>query len=347
MAGLIKIIRFIQLLISFYFYQRFKKHIFIAFILNILIVCDGFSQVIDFVPNNIFRLSYGVKSITSESMLDTGVNRKSILENRLSRRNLENNTVDGDIKYESMIQTMTIQYGLFDSFNLGLVLSYVSSERKSDLTVKTNSIDTLAFVEDYQEAKSSGLGDIQFWGIWRFIYSGELDVRMGFILDADNAPYYYGEPDKMSLGSGAQELSYFLRWKIYPRNSELIVDINVLGSTTLNSSVYDSASGEKLTLSRGRESTVSLMLSSNWAAFHYGGGFLYDSQAETVIGGANQKDGYMSYFYKMFVTYGNLSQLEKHPVTLPWLIKFHIQNAFYGLNAPDSREFGIEASLYF
>ncbi len=62
-----------------------------------------------------------------------------------------------------------------------------------------------------------------------------------------NAPYNYDKADEIALGSGTQELTTFLHWKVYPRTIDLITDIKFQFTLTENSSVRTDA-GESFSL---------------------------------------------------------------------------------------------------
>ena len=313
-----------------------------------LVACRSslYGQEIDYLPVGVFNISYDFQTKSNDSVWVGGRETESQLKNLLKRLNLDEEAVDGSIKYESMIQTFKFQYGLSNSLNIGLSIPNLSQKRSSSLTVNNASIANNKFVEDYQSAETEGMGDIDLFGIWRSMYTDDIDFRIGVEINADNAPYHYDRTDEVALGTGAQELKTYLHWKLYPRTIDMITDLKIQLSFTKNSDVI-ADTGESLTLKRGRSTYMHIKLSFNDDAFNYGGGTKMISQAETIVDDQKQGDGYLSYHLNAFINYGNMYQLEKGSVSQPWMVQLSLDNAFWGANAPQTTTLGLKMFLYF
>ena len=78
-----------------------------------------------------------------------------------------------------------------------------------------------------------------------------------------------------------------------------------------------------------------------------GGGLLLESQGETTIGGVKQRDGFLSYSYRLFLKLGNLNQLENGAVDWPWECQVRFQDVFRGNNVDHQTDLNLSILLYF
>lgn len=324
-----------------------KTKLSLCFLMLIFCHSSLVAQEIDFLPVGTFGLVYDLQSNAYDKVMVDGRNTESLFENRRDHYKLEEADISGSIKMSSLTQVMTLQVGVLENLNLGLNLPMVSNSRSSSITVHNTGVaENNVFADTYGNASSEGLGDVSFYGIWRAIYHDELDFRVGLELNGSNAPYHYQRQDAVALGSGAQEATTYLRWKVYPNANDMITDIKVQMTFTYDDQVV-AATGEELTLKRGRSAYMHLNLSYNDQAWNYGGGLQMHSQAETLIDEQQQGDGYLAYHLNMFVNYGNLYQLEEGKVGMPWMVQVALNSAIIANNAPKTTTLGLKAYLYF
>ncbi|MCP4751674.1 MAG: hypothetical protein GY866_12325 [Proteobacteria bacterium] len=302
------------------------------------------AQTIEFLPKNICSISWEMKTIQSQNHFTSGTSKETLMLNRLLKDNYNKEDVTGSIKYETSQQTVFFQYGLFRSVNLGIAVPYIRRKRLSNLTVhQANATD---FVDKYKSVESNGMGDLEIRGWWRLFYSDEMDFQLGLVVNGDNATSTFYERDELALGSGTQELSAFLRWKIYATDSSLQTTIEANTTATKNTTVTDD-NDRNLKLSRGNTMFASINLSKNADPFYFGGGLQVRSQAETIVDKIKQEDGYLGYAANVFFNYGNLYLLEESPINFPWEIHVHLKSTLAGVDAPEIREIGVKASFYF
>ncbi len=325
-----------------------KLRITILLILIHMVAClQLLAQEIEFVPSGVIQSTYDFQSITTSDYMAAGMEKKTILESMLHRNQMDEDDVEGSIKYQSSKQILQLKYGLFDVVNLMLVIPYIDIRRESSLKVSdsTNS-EQNSFVENWENAESNGLGDIALWGIWRLVYNDESEVHFGFGVDGDNAPYYYNEKDKIALGSGAQELSAYVNWLAYPRGVEMTVKTEAGVTYTKNSSVT-TENGEELTLKRQNNLYLQILLSFNQDRLNWGGAICMNNFGETDIDGVRQGDGYLSYTTKLFLNLGNMHLLEEDSVSLPWSVGIYAERVVFGANAPNDQIAGLKVFVYF
>lgn len=305
------------------------------------------AQEIEFLPSGVFHFSYEYQSTATKDYMAAGRERKSVREVLLDRNHMDEDDVDGSIHYQQNRQLLGIKYGLFDFLNLELVIPYIQVKRESSLDLTDNgSASQLAFRDSYDSTETQGTGDMALWFIWRLHYSDENDLHLGIGLDNDNGPYNYDDPDKLALGSGAQELSFYVKWLAYPRSTEMAVETETGITLTKNSEVRTD-DDEGLTLKRQNNLYLQILLSFNEDILNWGGALRMNNRGETDIDGQGQGDGYVSYTTKLFFNLGNLYRLEEEPLAFPWTVGIYAERVFFGANAPDDQVSGLKASFYF
>ncbi len=321
--------------------------LFLVAVLSLLFTGTGFGQEIGFLPEGAIGLSYDFESSTANSGYNSYTQKKSLRKMLANRHNIDEQSIGGDISLRSIQQNLSFQYGLFETLNIGVTLPYVSNSRESSLTVKdSNSAETTAFVDSYESAESSGIGDYELWGIWRLVYTDSMDFQFGFSFVGDNAPYYYNDTENVAIGSGSQEFLIYFRWLIYPNNVDIIADIEVNSTSTIDGSVED-PDGNSYELRRGTSIAFHANFSKNLDAFNFGGGLNGLTTAETQIDGSGISDSGISYTFDLFLNFGNLHQLEVQDVTLPWMVRFDFESVIYGVNTTADVKYGIKALFYF
>ena len=228
-----------------------------------------------------------------------------------------------------------------------LIVPYIEKERDSSLSLtKGSDANHKDFVDKHDSTKNKGIGDVSAQCTWRLAYSDENDVSLGLELNGDNAPTYFNESNKIALGSGATEITFFLKWFSYPRNIDMTTSVETGMIVTRNNSVTDD-NGKNLTLKKSNSSYLDIGLSFNSGMVNYGGDLRMDSVGTTNIDGKNQGDGYLAYSCKLFLNLGNMYLLEQNPLKLPWMAGIYIERVISGVNAPDEHILGLKASFYF
>jgi len=321
--------------------------ILLIVVFTLLLTNSLFGQEITFLPDGVSEVSYEVESISADFGYNNSSNKKSLKGMLLDRYNIDDSAVGGGISYQSIQHNLRFQYGLFETLNVGVTIPYISNSRESSLSVKdSGSTKAIAFVDSYESAESSGVGDYELWVIWRLIYTDSADFRFGFSFVGDNAPEYYNDPENVAIGSGAQELFSYIHWLIYPNNIDITGEIKIENTNTLNSSVED-PDGRSYELKRGNSLSFHTNLSMNAGGFNFGGGLNGYSNAETLIDGKGIGDGHKIYTVDMFVNYGNLDKLETQSLTLPYMVQFKVESPVYGVNTSADLKYGIKTLFYF
>ena len=312
---------------------------------SLLLLTNGlFAQSIDFLPVGIFSSSLEISSSRVDSILMNRTRSESLTQRRLKVEGLDPNDVSGSMSVKETTRTLRVLYGLTKSINIGINVPYRDRDRESNLL--GNTPNGSLFAKKYQPAHAHGIGDIEILTLWRLNYSDYHDFLFGFSLNGDNASTNFDDDSVLPLGSGAQELSTWFRWKIYDDDSTLVTEIS-LKTTFTKDITIKTPSGEELEFKKDSNLISTFFLSANRDAFHFGGGVSSIMETPTIIDGNTQGDEFISHTLTLFLTYGNLNQLESTYIQLPMEISMYLKNTIMGDNAPANKKIGINASLYF
>jgi hypothetical protein len=303
------------------------------------------AQEIDFLPGGVFSTSYEYKSGSADSIL-SGMERKSMGDSLLDRQDIDEAAVDGSVSIQTGAHLLKLHYGLSDSFNISFTVPYLYKRRTSSLTVSgSGNAAADQFVENNGSAETQGLGDLSLTGMWRPIYTDGTELRLAIGLDGNNGAFYYNDGQNISLGNGAYDSSFTIRWLIYPITSNSVLDFEASSVFTSNATV--TSGGEELELQKDNSGVIRLDFSVNHNAWNFGGGLKMVAEGQTAINGISQGDGYLAYTYRLFLNYGNLNQLEHTAVGSPWLVGVYLDNTVFGANAPEENTIGFKAVFYF
>lgn len=311
------------------------------FLINIPLI---WAQSISFLPEGKFYFNYQLAQSSTDQVYSQGQNKETILTRKLHDEGLSNKSVSGDIKYEATKHMLQLQLGLSSSINLAFLVPYITNERKSSL--RDNSGNNQDFLDKYQTASTTGLGDYELQLIKQFNYTDEHNFQMGLGYNYNNGAYTYNENDALPLGSGTSEYFYFLDWTIFTLEFNFKTDIHYQEVYTVYDSIADET-GKSRSFKRkpGREVSIHTALYPD--EFHYGVGIEYRDQPHTNIGGKKLRDGYVQYAYDLKIGWGNMVKLESELIEFPWEGELYYKTVFYGLNAYNTTTFGIRATLYF
>lgn len=304
----------------------------------------GISQPFDFVPENVFTSSYELTKSTTSSVFKSGTEKESLLEKILFQNRIPENEIDGSVRYDETRHLIKLQYGLLHNVNVGISVPYINLQRNSDLSINNSTYSSIA--SDLSSTETSDMGDLEIWGLWRVLYNDDIDLRFGLILDGDNAPYYFDQPDKLSLGNGTQDISFFLDLLLYASQNKLSSNLFLSQTSFLSKNVTDS-NQEEQTIARGYGILGTFDTTYIIDNMTIGGGVLIESQGETTVDGVGQRDAQFSYSFRLHFKLGNLNLLENTSVELPWECQVSLQDVFRGNNADQQTELGLKISLYF
>ena len=302
------------------------------------------AQSIGFIPSKILVSTYEISDRQINKAYQSGSEKESILSKSLWQRSIPKDAISGSIRYRESNHILKLQYGLVSTVNMGISIPYVSRKRISELSVNNSTYSS--FAREYSDAEAAGLGDLEIWSVWQVIYNDDLNLIFGLNLNGDNAPYFVNQPQKLSLGDGIQAITPFLDLKLYSNSSRFFTAFMIAQKMYVSKKVSDSNQNE-LKIVKGYGLNGSIDLAYFLSRYSFGGGILVNAEKDTLIGDISQKDGYLSYNYRLHLNFGNLNHLESSAIVRPWELQITVGNTFLGNNADEVQKISLAASLYF
>ncbi len=302
------------------------------------------AQTVEFVPKGLSLTSFEFSRTTYNKFLTSNSKTASVFDVYRQRNGIDESAVTGSVDHEKSSIRLLFQYGLFDTFNLGVSIPYLNNQRKSDINLLDSGQSE--FAESIGDASSSGMGDIEIQGLWRLFYTDIADLQLGLSLNGDNAPYNGDNHDKMALGSGSKEMSIFLRGYRYSIHSSLMLAFEV-EYMFVEENTVKVTDGQEVTKSQENSSMAKMEVSANSDGLGYGGGMQIQSVGSAKLDGVSLKNGYLAYSLRGFVIIGNIHMLENQAIIRPWEVRILAEKNFIGSNAPDAQTLSIKLSTYF
>lgn len=330
-----------------------QKRSFDTYLINLALIIliafwityqDAMAQTTEFVPKNVSLLTVDSNIANYNGFYTAGGQPSAVLEVLRERNNIDDTAVTGSIRYERTTLHLHFQYGLLETLNLGITLPHLNSKRKSDLIL--NDSQHSAFAESLGDAESSGMGDIEIWGLWRVFYSDETDFQLGLVLTNDNAPDNIEKTGEMPLGSGAREMALLLHWFVYSIRSPLTMFMELKQVFTEDAKIK-LPSGQEISKTQSNNFAAKLDVSSHADQLGYGGGVRMKSVGNQALDGISQKDGNLSYALRGFFSYGNRYLLEKKAINHPWEVRLEMEKVVAGSNTPETQIISIQFLTYF
>lgn len=302
------------------------------------------AQTPEFVPAGISMAGIERTQTTQNGFHKSGSASTPALDVYRDRDRIDDDAVSGNIRHETAVYRISYQYGITNGFNLGITVPYLTQQRHAQLNVHDNS--ALRFAETYQDTETSGMGDFEISGWSRLFYNDSADLQLGLALTNDNGAYHADDPEKTALGSGGNELTLAVRSHLFSIHSTLMLAIEIEYVLSEKNEVT-STGGQKVSRAKENSSKGRFDLSYNQGRFAYGGGLRMASIGETSLDDVPQKDGYLLYSLRGFVTVGNLNLLEKGVVKHPWELRLLAEKSVSGSNAPASEALSVRLMTFF
>jgi len=322
--------------------QAILKVFLLPFLLTL--VQPAMAITTHFLPIDVSLATLEATHSSYDSYFVSGTETESAMGVLKGRNKIETDAVSGAIAYQTTTARLHYRYGLMASLNLGISIPYVVSSRSTSVTYADSSSN--GFVDSVSSADSAGVGDIEISAFYRLVHSDVADLQLGMAFNGDNGSYYGDEVDKMPLGSGSNEISLMLKLLLYSIHSRLTLSLELEYEMAAEASVK-SADGGSVTKTKENEASAILDIGSESGAIGYGGGVSVQSAGATKLDGVSQKNGYLGFDIRAYLTVGNLYLLESRVVNHPWEITILGDKRITGDNAPNLQTISVEISTYF
>ena len=263
--------------------------------------------------------------------------------------------VEGDLSREEKITTLTLEYGLSESWSAQLTIPSIQRQQKSQLRIKPDAVLTpdeqtqlQSILDSFPEEEVSGIGDITLQLGGELQTTHTIFVKGGFLFElptADTDDSLRGAHSHV-IGENQTDVGFFLHFARYPREPRLSNNIRIEVKTQLE--------GSRRTL----EGRTAKYMGGNVLDFRYN--WIYELSncfmgmelqrtqgGQSTLGGAGQNDSFYLLQLHSEIGYGSLTDFEKDGSVWPHQLKLGLSYPLLGENTPFSPMWHLLFLTYF
>jgi hypothetical protein len=239
-------------------------------------------------------------------------------------------------------------YGLSDTHVLVLGLPYVRVAQRS--TLSTDSADPAAQAEVDRLATRtvSGAGRLHLASLHRIVFSDRHGFLWGYGLDwpLENPKSPWDGRGTLQVDPPFRRGFLMLHYTFYPYLTDGHLDFRAEAGAS-ETARLKLAQGGTGAVHAGNELTASLGWQQNVGPFTGAIGTGLRRQGETQIDASKQGDGVAATYLSAMLGYGNLDDLARGPVGLPYQFQLSYERTVRGFNFPILSELRLNLQLYF
>ncbi|MDH4247209.1 MAG: hypothetical protein OEW39_05275 [Deltaproteobacteria bacterium] len=258
------------------------------------------------------------------------------------------NQLSGKISRETRQTTLRVDFGLSDTWNLGLVASQVQVTQSSTVRAKTADPMAQDAAADFSSRTVSGPGDASLWSLHRTVYGDYHGFVVGAgirrSMAAPEGPWR-GHPTLIT-SSPTPALLGVLHYTYFPASTRaryefrLHSDYGLPARVTLSgNSIQKLYPGNTLGLNTGWR--------QEWGPTSLGLLLLMHYQTASRLNGVSQHDPVKELASRLEWGVGNLRALEQGPQSFPFHLQLWAERSWLGFNSPVRHELGVTFFSYY
>lgn len=283
-----------------------------------------------------------------------GTSQKIPLKDLLIRSRTHRSHIEGTVQRQETIYQLKLDYGFSEKWRFGATLPFIQRKQTSTLRLASDlSGDSSQYATEQRIIKNlsseeiNGVGDISITTGYETHYSGTSLVLLGAVVKLPTGNT--GDPKgayAYAIGDQQVDVSGYVHINSYPRIHGLRAGTRIVMTNQLK--------GDRKNL-EGEEGDYYggnlLDLYHHWTYepnnWLIGAELQYSRGEESTIEGKGLKN--TSYIYQLHLQtgYGNLSDLEKSPVTLPYQFNVEWFTPLSGQNVPAYSGLKLLLLMYF
>ncbi len=239
--------------------------------------------------------------------------------------------------------------GLTDRWNLRLSVPYREIRQESNLTTASTDPKIAGIVAGLQDRTVSGIGDVRLTSLHRplFTDSDAIVLSWGLLVPGSRPQsLYIGQPT-LDVGVPYRALEGAFQYTHYLLSAErarldLRADFSVGSSVRVNTPTE-----QGITLYGPNSGGLLIQWGQEFETLGYGIFLRHRGVTQTFLGGSAQKDQVKETRLGGRFTVGNLAELERRPLTFPFLAGLEVDHVVLGYNVPDSSRYTLFLRTYF
>ena len=310
------------------------KHIqTLLFILFLLKPTLSAIQLEDPMPESVWNAEISLKIVPSYSRAFNGFGEEVALQNLMLWDREGYDLVEGDLKREEKRLEIKMVYGLTEDWILGAIIPMLQKIQSSSLKFDSGTSEQRRVISGLSSEELNGLGDINiqigkvlrysttFYNLGGFttrLPTGNKGIRRGIFSN--------------SIGEGHGSIGVFIHVNWYPLVHGIRNVFRIEGKNELTGE-RETLEGEKVYYSAGHRADLYYSWSIERQNIFAGTELHFFQQSESKLPTGKSNASFLKEINFEF-GYGNLSELEQKPLSLPWQVRLGYTKPFSGQNTP-------------
>ncbi len=329
-----------------------KRFCILISIVLIFLSKDGFTQTMQFVPPHILASKLGSSISFTHNYIASKMKRESMLQyiidrdHRMTGSDLSVDQFTGKVSTRKVQEILTLQYGLFQSFNILASVAVGEMKRTSNVeAIDKQNTAAVALAKQYTSASKNGLDNLAIDLLYRPIYTDATDFHIALGYE-----YRGGEviTPTVALNDGVSQLRTLFHVTNYFYTYPVWLEHNFVFYVPLPSTEKDSQN-------ESRKIHGGELVQLNTGAFYsysrvFGGVRMqFENKSETKIDSKIYDKQAMVFSGKLVFGFGNMKDLEEdnNQVTLPWEAQVAYAFPIAGRNAANENKIDLHVTAYF
>ena len=259
------------------------------------------------------------------------------------------NEFSGEITQSEHLLKVSFIYGWTETSALGATIPWKQKKQSTSLTFSgVNKTAELQSVEKNVASDSqAGLGDVALWmrynlsSSYRWLWT--LTPKLVFPTGVTGKARGF---KPVAIGDGQIDLGLKLQSQWYPPQSEGVLQITSVEGLNQLKGERENLAGEKVSYQPGNSFDMRYGWILEVENYMLGAEFSWFIQAPDTLGSESGSTRRL-YQWNFELGYGNLTQLEREPLPVPFQVRFGVLRPFMGENVPKESQYYLSGDVYF
>ena len=256
------------------------------------------------------------------------------------------NSVEGELRREEQRLEIIMAYGLSEKWMIKTTVPLVQKKQTSTLTFESGTASQQKVLDSLASETLSGLGDIRVQIAKDMSATTTWHNRGGFTFRLPTGSS--GTPRGIApntIGEGHGSVGAFIHFTWFPLTHGIRNGFRLEGSNEL-AGKRETLEGEKIYFSAGHSADIFYNWSIERQNIFAGTELHYFQQAESKLPVGKSNASFLKEINFEF-GYGNLSELEQKPLSVPWQFRLGYTRQHAGQNTPIANRWEISSTFYF
>jgi hypothetical protein len=301
----------------------------------------------EIVPQGVWLLRTELATRSDSRALDRARNDSPLLDYLVPDETVRS-AIDGSVERDVRRAELQLTYGLRDTWNLALSVSWAQVEQRSTLTTASVNPAVLAEVDRQKSRTVSGLGTYRLTSLHRPVFKDRHAFVYGYGLDwpSGSAASAWAGPGTLLVDSPFRRVFGLVHYTYYPGAETLHFDLRSELGIGLDQNL-ELAGGGSGSVNPGNDFRILLGWGQEFGPLETGLAYQMRLQSRTSVDGVKPDDDFTENRVRVTLGFGNLRELERGPVAFPYALELTYDHTVLGVSTPLYRELRLGLRFYF